>query len=146
LTPHVQFIPSATAAPNWQVDATCGPKTSSDREMSLTSISETGEVDNFNVSGSSPVRRPVSYFYIELLVRVLASGDYSSVTDFLASTSNRTYSMSVDGEPLVFTSTTEINASSTLLRVRLNCSAFEGQKFWDDLDVGDAYVFTLSYD
>ncbi len=145
MSPHVQFIP-ASAAVNWRVDATCGLKNDADREMSLTSITETGEDSNFNVSGISPVRRPGSYFYVELLVRVLGSGTYSSVTDFLASTSNRAYTMSVDGEALVSTSVTEVNASSTLLRVRLNCSAFEGQKFWDDLDTGDDYVFTLSYD
>jgi hypothetical protein len=146
VTPSVQFIPApATTDPNWSVAATCGVKTSSDREMGLTSIAESGEVDNFNVSGSNPIRRPVSYFYVEILLRVLGSGAYSSVSDFLASTSDRTYAMSVDNEPLVFTSVTEVNASATLLRVRLNCSAFEGQKFWDDLDTGDAYSFTLTY-
>lgn len=145
MTPTVQYIADATASPNWQVDATCGLKNSADREMSLTSITESGEASNFNVSGISPVRRPGSYFYVELLVRVLGSGEYSSVSDFLASTSDRTYTMSVDDEPLVSTSVTEVNASSTLLRVRLNCSAFEGEKFWDDLDTGDAYQFTLTY-
>ena len=145
MTPTVQYIADETTSPNWQVDATCGVKTSSDREMGLTSITESGEVDNFNVPGSNPIRRPVSYFYVEILLRVLGSGDYSSVSDFLASTSDRTYTMSVDDEPLVFTSVTEVNASSTLLRVRLNCSAFEGEKFWDDLDTGDAYQFTLTY-
>jgi hypothetical protein len=145
MTPTVQYIADETTSPNWQVDATCGVKTSSDREMGLTSITESGEVDNFNVSGSNPIRRPVSYFYVEILLRVLGSGEYSSVSDFLASTSDRTYTMSVDDEALVFTSVTEVNASSTLLRVRLNCSAFEGEKFWNDLDTGDAYQFTLTY-
>lgn len=144
--PNVQFIPTqVSAGPNWQVDATCGTKTANDREMSLTSITETGETGNFNVGSSNPVRRGGSHEYIELLILIDTSGDYASVSDFQSSTSGRTYSMSVDNVALAHTSVTEIAASSTVLRVRLNCSTAEGQTFWDDLDQGDDFEFTLSY-
>ena len=144
--PTVQFIPTpVSAGPNWQVDATCGIKLASDVEMSLTSVTESGETGNFNVYGSNPVRRNTAYTYIEMLMLIQTSGAYSSVSDFQTSTSGRTYSMSVDSVVLAHTSITEVAATSTLLRVRLNCSAANGQAFWDDLDTGDAFKFTLSY-
>jgi hypothetical protein len=142
--PTVQFIPAVVAGENWRVDALCGTK--SGAEMSLASISESGETANFNVYGSYPVRRNSSYTYIELLMAIDTGGAYSSVSNFQSSTTNRQYSMSVDAVTLSHTSVTEVVGSSTVLRVRLNCSGANGQAFWDDLDTNDDFVFTLTYD
>jgi hypothetical protein len=144
--PTVQFIPAVDAGENWRVDALCGLKNGNDNEMSLTSITESGESANFNVYSFYPVRRSLGYTFIEFMMLVDTGGAYSSVSNFQSSTTNRQYSMSVDSVLLSHTSVTEIVASSTLLRVRLNCSAANGQAFWDDLDTGDAFVFTLTYD
>ena len=144
--PTVQFIPAIAAGENWRVDALCGTKNGTDNEMSLTSIAESGETANFNVYAFNPVRRPGAYTYIDFLMVIDTGGAYSGVSNFQSSTTNRQYSMSVDGVVLSHTSVTEVVASSTLLRVRLNCSAANGQAFWDDLDTSDDFVFTLTYD
>jgi hypothetical protein len=144
--PTVQFIPAVVAGENWRVDALCGTKNVSDSQMSLTSITESGESANFNVNTFNPVRRADGNTYIEFLMVVDTGGAYSSVSNFQSSTTNRQYSMSVDSVLLSHTSVTEVEATSTLLRVRLNCSAANGQAFWDDLDTSDDFVFTLTYD
>jgi hypothetical protein len=144
MSPRWLYWPAASG-PNWQVNALCGTKIATDREMSLTSVVESGETSNFDSFASNTVRRDAAYIYIEFLLVIDTSGDYASVSDFQSSTSGRTYSMSVDGVVLAHTSVTEVVASSTVLRVRLNCSAANGQTFWDDLDTGDAYTFSLSY-
>jgi len=144
--PTVQFIPAVAAGENWRVDALCGAKSGNDLEMSLTSIVESGETGNFNVHFFNPVRRNIGYLYIEFMMVIDTGGAYSSVSDFQSSTTNRQYSMSVDGVVLSHTSVTEVVFSSTLLRVRLLCSAANGQAFWDDLDTSDDFVFTLTYD
>ena len=145
--PTVQFIPAVAAGENWRVDALCGTKSGSDVQMSLTSISESGETANFDVySTGNPVRRSSDYTFIEFLMLIDTGGAYSSVSNFQSSTTNRRYSVSVDAVTLSHTSVTEVEASSTLLRVRLNCSAANGQAFWDDLDTNDDFVFTLTYD
>ena len=144
--PTVQFIPAAVSAvPNWQADATCGIKNWNDREMSLTSVTESGETGNFNLYTSNPVRRASNYTAIQMFVVIQTSGDYSSVSDFQTSTSSRTYSMSVDNIELAHTSVAEIALNATLLVISLNCSAANGQAFWDDLDNGDAFKFTINY-
>ena len=144
--PTVQFIPAVVAGENWRVDALCGTKDGTDLNLPLTSISESGETANFNVYGSNPVRRSSAYTYIEFLMVIDTGGAYSSVSNFQSSTTNRRYSVSVDAVTLSHTSITEVVGSSTVLRVRLNCSAANGQAFWDDLDTNDDFVFTLTYD
>jgi len=142
--PTVQFIPAVAAGENWRVDALCGTPTTT--RMTLTSITESGESANFDVYSFNPVRRADDNTYIEFLISIDTGGAYSSVSNFQSSTTNRQYSMSVDSVLLSHTSVTEVASSSTLLRVRLNCSAANGQSFWDDLDTSDDFVFTLTYD
>jgi len=114
--------------------------------MSLTSQVETGETANFTAYGSSTVRNDATFTYIEFMLTVESGGAYSSANDFLASTTNRTYLMSVDGSVLSHTSVTEQGGTGTLCRIRLNAATAVCQAFWNDLDTGDAFVFTISYD
>lgn len=136
----------ASAAPNWRVDALCGTKsgTNNDTLMALTSIVESGETANFTPYAFSPVRRSL-YTYIEFMVTVESSGAFADAATFVSSTSNRTYSLSVDGVSYNFETVTEVT-SGALLRVEMRHSTSTVvQTFWDDLDSGDALVFTVTY-
>ena len=143
--PSVQFIPASASATFWQIDATCGNKSANDLEMGLSSPTETGNTASFDQYLSNPVRRQLYWNFIEHLFLIDVTGDFASVGDFQASTSNRVYTMSIDGVLFNPTSVTEIRSSSTLMRARFNASPATVQAYWNAITYGDSYRFTLSY-
>ena len=146
MSPRWLHWPAAVSAGQfWQVDALCGTKAGNDAEMALSSIVETGETANFNAYAFGPVRRSLTNTFIEFMISIQSGGAYSNAADFLSATSLRSYSVSVDGIELVATSVTEVDATS-LLRIRFNnTSSTVIDDFWNDLDLGDSFVFRMEY-
>jgi hypothetical protein len=137
--PTVQFIPApAASSPNWQTLADISSVNA--RNANLTYIITGGEIGNFDVYSTNPVRTDTSYSYIEYIFE--ATG-WSAGT-FGTATSNRVYTFEINGLAVPHTSITEIFPSGNqLCRIRFNGSL---SAFWSsNVVVGNSVAFSVTY-
>ena len=141
------FFPApASSDPNFTSDGVI--ETPSGRNCNYQSVTDSGETDNFATRAItlSPLRKNGTDTWVEFLLMVATDNDYTGVADFLAESTNRTYTLKHDGTAFSYTSIAEVNQGDIILRVRFSASTSYVSSWWSGLSAGDDVQFTLTYE
>lgn len=131
-----------SAGPNWSMSGDIS--TFASRAAQLTNIIQAGEVSNFLNYASNPVRTNSANTYTEFIFRVPG---WTTGNNFVASTTSRTYTYTINSLTPPHTSVTEVtNTNNNLVRTRFWGTASAISAFWTaNVQTGNPVTFSVTY-